>query len=79
MSLAFNLSGYFVNLCLTRLAVEGSTCSRVLLSEGRWFDSPGLQSVLGQDTDPPNCFLCAGRHLAWQPPPSVYECLYELL
>ena len=21
----------------------------------------------------------AGRHLAWQPPPSVYECMYELL
>ena len=21
----------------------------------------------------PNCSWCAGRHLAWQPPPSVYE------
>ena len=26
-----------------------------------------------------NCSWCAGRHLAWQPPPSVYECMYELL
>ena len=23
----------------------------------------------------PNCSWCAGRHLAWQPSPSVYECM----
>ena len=27
----------------------------------------------------PNCSWCAGWHLALQPPPSVYECRYELL
>ena len=27
----------------------------------------------------PNCSWCAGWHLAWQPPPSVYECMYKLL
>ena len=25
----------------------------------------------------PNCSWYAGRHLAWQPPPLVYECIYE--
>ena len=25
-----------------------------------------------------NCSRCAGWHLAWQPPPSMYECIYEL-
>ena len=37
------------------------------------------QSVLGQDAEPQNCSWCAGRHLEWQPPPSVYECMYALL
>ena len=27
----------------------------------------------------PHCSWCAGRHLAWQPPPEVYERMYELL
>ena len=24
----------------------------------------------------PNCSWCAGQHLAWQPPPSLYACMY---
>ena len=92
----------------------------VLLSEGRWFNSPGLHVevslgkillwdlyvpkrllVLPNTTRSyfwmwqvagsihlasmlkcpwarywtPNCSWCAGRHPAWQPPPSVYECM----
>ena len=31
--------------------------------------------VPGQDTEPQNCSWCAGWHLAWRPPPSVYECM----
>ena len=27
----------------------------------------------------PNCSWCAGRHFAWQPSSSVFECVYELL
>ena len=27
----------------------------------------------------PNCSWCAGQHLAWQPPTSVYEGMYELV
>ena len=27
----------------------------------------------------PNCSWRVGRHFAWQPPPSMYECMYELL
>ena len=27
----------------------------------------------------PNCSWFAGLHLAWQSPPSVYECIYELM
>ena len=27
----------------------------------------------------PNGSWCAGRHLEWQPPPSVYQCMYELV
>ena len=26
-----------------------------------------------------NCSWCAVQHLAWLPPPSVYECMYELV
>ena len=52
----------------------------VFLSEGRWFDSPGLhvEVSLGKDAEPQTA-PDAGRHLAWKPPPSVYECMYELL
>ena len=48
----------------------------VFLSEGRWFDSPGL-NILDSRYWIPNCSWCAGRHLAWQRPPSVYDCMYE--
>ena len=37
-----------------------------------WFNSPVLD-VIEQDAEPQNCSGFAGRHLAWQPPPSVYE------
>ena len=34
----------------------------------------------GSGIEPVSCYLrVAGRHLAWQPPPSVYECVYEIL
>ena len=39
------------------------------------FNSPGLHVHL-QDTEPQTAPWCAGWHLAWQPPPSVYECVY---
>ena len=41
--------------------------------------SPKTSNTVGQDTDPNNCSWCAGRHLAWQPLPSVYETMYESL
>ena len=43
-----------------------------LLSEGLWFDSPGLHVKVS--LNPKLLLMC------WlAPPPSVYECMYELL
>ena len=46
----------------------------VLLSGGRWFDTPesACQSVHGQDAEPQTAPDVLG-HLAWWLPPSVYE------
>lgn len=34
---------------------------------------------LAKIQNPNNCALSAGRHFAWQAPPSVFECMYKLL
>ena len=36
-----------------------------------------IESIAEKDLITVMC--CAGRHLAWQPPPLVYECTYELV
>ena len=49
----------------------------VLLSEGCWFNSPGLrvEVSLGKILNPKTAPDFAGQHLAWQPLPSVCECM----
>ena len=43
------------------------TCGSGVESGGCWFNSPGACPWVRY------CSWCAGRHLAWQPLPSVYE------
>ena len=67
------------------IIIWGQLClwarASVFLSEGCWFNSPGLhvKVPLGKILNPQNCSCCAGRHLARQPPPSAYKCMYESL
>ena len=85
------LKGWGITSCLRRGAkwakkdsktftsfTDKSSCgsgveASVLLLQGRWFNSPGLhvEVSLGKTLNP----WCAGRHLAWQLPPTVYECM----
>ena len=48
------------------------------VAKGRWFKSPLLHVKVSLSKIPnPKLSLMSTWHLAWQPPPSVYECVCE--
>ena len=71
-----SLSRYYLLECLLWAPVaQGYGQCLVIIRSLVPFPSSTSESVLGQDTKPQNCSWCADQHLAWQPPPSVYELL----
>ena len=69
-------AGIFLKWISYESVIMGGAQGRAsdLSLEGRWFNSPDLHVEVSRARYwTPNCSWWAGRHLAWQPPPSVNE------
>ena len=63
---------YVIRLIVGFLSLESSCYRKVT-----WFNSPHMSKCPWAKYRTPNWSWCAGRHLAWLPLPTAYECMCE--